>query len=208
MFHGNVSRNRRLTVHCTTMKSEPLLPRKRARRAAGFAVKAEVMAREVLLQTGSLPSQRELRTIVGGGSTRDIVAALQCVRAEAQLQHPLTAVDFERLTDMEAALLHQRVATLVAENAELRLLEAQDDERVRGLERHLLMETSRLRDRLVADAAEQSRNQSEVGRCFALAGQTSLGMMSQMIFLNDAAAVFRTARLAIRLGQKARQRRK
>ena len=150
------------------MNNEPLLPRKRARRTGGYAVRAEATAREILLQTGSLPSQRELRTMVGGGSTRDIVAALQYARAQSQSQslsqshRPSVAINRDHATDanVDKAILQQRIAELVAENAELRSLEAQNEERVRGLERHLLMETARLRDQLIAEAAVRNQSQS------------------------------------------------
>lgn len=162
-------------VHCTIMNSAPVLPRKRARRTGGFAVKAEATAREILLQTGSLPNQRELRTMVGGGSTRDIVAALQYARAEAQTHRPSAAINREHATDVETAILHQRIAALVAENAELRAVEAQNEERVRGLERHLLMETARLRDQLIAEVAVrgQSQNQSDNRTLFRV-GKSSI----------------------------------
>lgn len=137
-------------VHCTVMAKSPL---KRRRRPDGFAVRAESAATQHTRETGRLPTQRELRAIVGGGSTRDIVAAIHRAKITRVVQVFLEPVEEPSANDV----LRQRVANLMAENAALRGQEAENEARVRGLERHLLMETARLRDQLIEDAAERSR---------------------------------------------------
>lgn len=113
-------------------------PRKRARRVTGFALRAEFEARRYVAEHQKLPTTAELRSLVGGGSQRDIAKA----RSDARVG----LVDAPSEASMqEIRALKEEVAKhkSLAENAT-----AAADERVRGLERHLLLETARIRDEL------------------------------------------------------------
>lgn len=113
-------------------------PQKRARRAGGFAVRAEYEAKQWVKAHQTLPSLAVLRSIVGGGSQRDLAHARSAAQA-ALLPSSLGNSD-EAIYKLRAELEHYKH---LAANAI-----ADADERVRGLERHLLLETARIRDEL------------------------------------------------------------
>lgn len=105
---------------------------------AGFAVRAEFEARRYVTENQKLPTTAALRSLVGGGSQRDLTRARSNARvglvdepSEANIQEIRTLKD-----EVEKYKSLAENATAVA------------DARVRGLERHLLMETARIRDEL------------------------------------------------------------
>ena len=122
----------------------------RVRREFGFAVKAQFVARNLVIASGQLPTQRALRTLVGGGSTRDIVAAIAAARLYlVPSGNPPAAATSDAGNEVTA--LRQLINRLEAENAVLKDQDVAREERMRGLERHLLLETARIRDQLVAE---------------------------------------------------------
>ena len=122
----------------------------RARRKSGFAVKAQYLARNLVIESGQLPTQRVLRTLVGGGSTRDIVAAIAAARMYLVELEKSQATTSD--ADNEVTALRKVIIRLKADNAVLLDQDVAREERVRGLERHLLLEAVRQRDQLVAEA--------------------------------------------------------
>lgn len=109
-------------------------------------MRAEFEARRFVESQRRLPTTTELRQLVGGGSQRDLARA----RNDAKIALP--AASSESLVD-EIRRLKELVQHYkgLAECAN-----ALADERVRGLERHLLMETVRIRDELEQKARTKS----------------------------------------------------
>lgn len=134
----------------------------RARRESGFAVKAQFVARNLVIESGQLPTQRALRTLVGGGSTRDIVAAIAAARLYLAAKATLQTSEID--ADKVAMALRERIIHLEAENAFLRDQDVAREERMRGLERHLLLETARMRDQLAVEAQAQAHANGSIDR--------------------------------------------
>lgn len=121
-------------------------PKRRARRASGFAVRAEFEARRFVESNHRLPTTTELRQLVGGGSQRDLARA----RDHAKELLPVAASEstVDEIRRLKEQVQHYKD---LAESASTLA-----DERVRGLERHLLMETARIRDELEQKARTKS----------------------------------------------------